>query len=41
MHYRNVNRSIVRVLELFLVSKSLYEPIVDVGPRQGRLSGLQ
>jgi hypothetical protein len=41
MHYRNVNRSKVRVLELFLISKTLYEPIVDVGSGQGRLSGFQ
>ena len=41
MHYRNVNRSKVGVLELFHISKSLDEPIVDVGPRQGRLSSFQ
>jgi hypothetical protein len=31
----------MRILEALHVPKSLYEPIVDVGPIQGRLNGLQ
>jgi len=31
----------MRVLELFLISESLYEPMVEIGPRQGSLSGLK
>ena len=31
----------MRVLEVFHVFESLYEPIVDVGPSQGSLNGLQ
>ena len=41
MNYRNVNGGEMRVLEAFHISKSLYEPIADVGPSQGSLNGLQ
>ena len=33
MYYRDVNRRKMRLLELFLISESLYKPIVEVGPR--------
>lgn len=31
----------MRVFQAFNVSKSFYEPKVDVGPNQDRLNGLQ
>ena len=36
-----VNRGKMGVLEAFHVAESFYEPIVDIGPSQGRLYGLQ